>query len=77
MSAPKTNVETQKRQHIVPLVGMALVVLFGVALIVFWQFEEAAQGDSPGNELSDRPNERPTDATNPPVTPEPAEPAND
>lgn len=47
MSAPHTNVETQKRRHRGPLIGMALVVIFGVALIVYWQFEEAAQGNSP------------------------------
>ncbi|MDZ4088583.1 MAG: hypothetical protein U1E69_17475 [Tabrizicola sp.] len=47
MSAPHTNMETQKRRHRGPLIGMALVVIFGVALIVYWQFEEAAQGNSP------------------------------
>lgn len=66
MSAPRTNIETQKRRHIGPLIGMALVVLFGVGLILYWQFEEAAQGASPGNELSDQPEPRPNDATNPP-----------
>lgn len=47
MSAPRTNLETQKRRHLAPLLGMALVVVFGVALIVYWQFEEAAGGNSP------------------------------
>jgi hypothetical protein len=42
MSAPKTNLEKQKRRHWAPLLGMALVALFGVALIVYWQVEEAA-----------------------------------
>jgi hypothetical protein len=50
MSAPKTNLEKQKRRHWAPLLGMALVALFGVALIVYWQVEEAAEGLSPGNE---------------------------
>ncbi|WP_333816285.1 hypothetical protein [Tabrizicola sp.] len=72
MSAPKTNLETQKRQHIVPLVGMALVAIFGVGLIVYWQFEEASQGASPG---ADAPDTRPIDATNPPETPAPTTPA--
>lgn len=67
MSAPKTNIETQKRQHVVPLIGMALVVAFGVMLIVYWQFEEAAQGDSPGADVTDQPQDRPNDATNPPT----------
>ncbi len=47
MSAPHTNLETQKRRHRGPLIGMALVAIFGVALIVYWQFEEAAEGNSP------------------------------
>lgn len=47
MSAPRTNIETQKRRHIAPLIGMALVVIFGVGLIVYWQFEEVAEGNSP------------------------------
>lgn len=67
MSAPKTNIETQKRRHIAPLIGMALAVIFGVGLIVYWQFEEAAQGSSPGSDVTDVPEPRPTDATNPPV----------
>ena len=68
MSAPKTNVETQRRQHIVPLIGMALVVIFGVGLILYWQFEESSAGDSPGNAVTDSPDARPADATNPPET---------
>jgi hypothetical protein len=67
MSAPKTNLEAQKRRHVVPLIGMALVVIFGVGLIIYWQFEEAAGGDSPGTEVTDGPDPRPTDATNPPA----------
>jgi hypothetical protein len=51
MSAPKTNIEKQKRRHFVPLLGMALVAIFGVILIVYWQFEESAQGLSPGDEV--------------------------
>ena len=50
MSAPKTNIDKQKRRHFVPLLGMALVAIFGVILIVYWQFEESAQGLSPGDE---------------------------
>lgn len=47
MSAPKTNLETEKRRHKGPLIGMAVVVIFAVGLIIYWQFEEAAQGNSP------------------------------
>lgn len=50
MSAPKTNIEKQKRRHLVPLIGMALVAAFGVVLIVYWQFEEAAMGNAPATE---------------------------
>jgi hypothetical protein len=43
MSAPQTNIEKQRRRHRGPLIGMALVVLFGVLLITWWLFEEASQ----------------------------------
>ncbi len=42
MSAPQTNLEKQRRRHRGPLIGMALVALFGVGLILYWLFEEAA-----------------------------------
>jgi hypothetical protein len=66
MSAPKTNIETEKRRHAGPLIGMALVAVFGVGLILYWQFEEAAQGASPGSDVTDAPETEPVDATNPP-----------
>ena len=47
MSAPRTNIETQARRHRGPLIGMALVVIFGVTLIVYWLLEEAATADTP------------------------------
>lgn len=50
MSAPRTNLEKQKPRHIVPLLVMLLVVVFAGGLILYWQFEEAAQGDGPGIE---------------------------
>jgi len=50
MSAPNTNIEKQKRRHIGPLVGMGAVVVFGVGLIIYWQFEEAAGGQPPTSE---------------------------
>ena len=46
-SAPKTNIETQKRRHRGPLVGMATAVIFGFLLITYWIFEEAANGENP------------------------------
>ncbi len=47
MSAPNTNIDKQARRHRGPLIGMALAVLFGVLLIVYWLFEESAQSDPP------------------------------
>lgn len=45
MSAPDTNVERQKRRHIVPLIGIGIAAVFGVVLIVYWIFEEVAASD--------------------------------
>lgn len=36
MSAPRTDIEKQARRHRGPLIGMVIVVLFGLALMVFW-----------------------------------------
>lgn len=63
MSAPRTNLETEKRRHIGPLLGMAAVVIFAVGLIIYWQFEEAAQGNSP--DPTEQPADRAGDATAP------------
>lgn len=49
MSAPQTNIEKQKRWHKGPLIGMALVTLFGVAMLFFWLMGEAANGKKPGD----------------------------
>ena len=45
MSAPNTNLDKQRRRHWGPLIGMAVVVIFGVVMIFFWLGEEAAQSD--------------------------------
>lgn len=50
MSAPRTNLETEKRRHRGPLIGMAVVVIFGVGLILYWLFQESAQGNSPASD---------------------------
>ncbi len=72
MSAPNTNIEKQARRHRGPLIGMALAVLFGVALIVYWLFEESAQSDpSAPLEPQGQVQEAPTSAA--PVTPAPGE----
>ena len=48
MSAPQTNIEKQKRWHRGPLIGMALVTIFGVGMIFIWLMEESAKGGKPG-----------------------------
>jgi hypothetical protein len=40
MSAPKTNLDKQRRRHAVPLIGMGLVVVFGALLIVLLLFRQ-------------------------------------
>lgn len=45
MSAPQTNIEKQKRRHIVPLIGIGLAALFGVFLILSWGFGEVIEAD--------------------------------
>ena len=47
MSAPQTNIEKQKRWHRGPLIGMALVALFGVSMIIFLlMYESKNAGDT-------------------------------
>ena len=43
MSSPDTNPRKQARRHWAPLVGILIVVVFGVGLILFWVGEEVAQ----------------------------------
>ncbi|ALG89857.1 MULTISPECIES: hypothetical protein [Actibacterium] len=47
MSAPQTDVETQKKRHRIALWGSVLTALFGFVLIMWWVIEEAASVDSP------------------------------
>lgn len=47
MSAPQTNLDKQRRRHWAPLLGILLVVLFGVMMIVYWIGEEVAESDPP------------------------------
>ena len=49
MSAPQTNIKKQRRRHKGPLVGLTLVVIFGVGLILYWIFELFAEApEHPG-----------------------------
>jgi len=47
MSAPRTNIDKQKRRHRGPLIGMALVVVLVIAGFSYWLVDEAADGQSP------------------------------
>ncbi|WP_374391516.1 hypothetical protein [Tabrizicola sp.] len=47
MSAPQTDPERQLKRHRVPIIGMALVVLFALGVIIYWLFEEVSQSDPP------------------------------
>lgn len=47
MSAPDTNIDKQKRRHWAPLVGVALVAVFGIAMIAWWALEQSAQAPGP------------------------------
>ncbi|EDQ03263.1 hypothetical protein DSM14862_04153 (plasmid) [Sulfitobacter indolifex] len=42
MSPPDANLKKQERRHIGPLIGMAVVVIFGIGIIVYWMGEEVA-----------------------------------
>jgi ABC-type transporter Mla subunit MlaD len=50
MAPHDTNTPKEGRRHAAPLIGMALVVLFGVGLI-FWWVVEVTQGpeEAPNN----------------------------
>jgi hypothetical protein len=47
MSPPDTNLKKQKRRHRGPLIGMALAVVFGVGIILYWIAEEAVMAPGP------------------------------
>lgn len=48
MSAPDTNTEKQKKRHWPPLIAFALVVIFGVGIILYWVGEEIATAPEDG-----------------------------
>lgn len=50
MSAPQTNIETQKRRHRGPLIGMGFAVLVGVGAILIWLFDEVETAGPPEGE---------------------------
>lgn len=72
MSAPQTDPEKQFRWHRVPIIGMALVVLFALGVILYWLFEEVSQSDPPAPQPpaeASGPPEDGTAAPNPGTTP--------
>jgi hypothetical protein len=49
MSAPKTDLEKQEKQHKVPLVGMGIAVAFALVLFVGLIIWMSANGNTPEN----------------------------
>lgn len=47
MSAPQTDPEKQARRHKPSLLGIAIAVIFGVALITFLTVKVADRGETP------------------------------
>ena len=78
MSSPDTNLEKQKRWHRGPLIGMAVVVAFGVGLILFWLVGLMAAAPEPNTvdagttpaETSDGNVTQPQDTPTPTVDPQ-------
>lgn len=61
MSNPDPNLRPDLRRdserHAGPLIGIALVVIFAVALIFWWMMDEAADAPGPGNDVTIEQNE--------------------
>ncbi|WP_172299851.1 hypothetical protein [Pseudoruegeria sp. HB172150] len=49
MSAPKTNIEKQKRRHWAPLAGIALALIFATLLTAWFLGYLAVQGEDRGD----------------------------
>lgn len=56
MSNPDPNLRPDLRRdrerHAGPLIGIALVVIFAVAIIFWWMMDEAADAPGPGNDVT-------------------------
>jgi hypothetical protein len=76
MSAPHTDPEKQARRHKAPLWGMALAVVFGVAIITWFGVQVAQRGntpDEPAAHIDGRTGEQePTGNVQPPADQPPA-----
>lgn len=78
MSAPRTNLEKQKRRHLVPIIGIIAVVLVVIAAFLWWFDDETSNPEIPGQVPGpvDEITEPAPAGTAPPETaPPPAEPA--
>ena len=77
MSPSDTDPQREKRRHRVPLILIALVVVFGVGIILFWVAEEAfmapgpetGEQEAPAAELSEGDVNVPADAPTETVEP--------
>ena len=47
MSQPEDDLQSQKRRHKGPLIGMAAVLIFAAGLFVWWLTYEVAESDPP------------------------------
>ncbi len=78
MSAPQTNIETQKRRHRGPIIGIIAVVVFALGLLFVQMMNVAKDGtpvDSGAAQIDGRTGETVPDsapAAAAPVTPAPA-----
>lgn len=75
MSSPRTNLERDKRRHIGPLIGTAVVTIFAVLLIIYWLFEEVQESDpaAPIGEQDMPASPLPPDTTSPAQATEPGQ----
>ncbi|MEF9604617.1 hypothetical protein O4J55_20685 [Paracoccus sp. PXZ] len=48
MSAPRTDLEKQKRHHMVPIIGIIVAVLVVLAGFVWWFNDETTDPEIPG-----------------------------
>ncbi len=47
MSAPRTDIDKQKRRHLTPLVGVMLAAAFGFCMFLLWMFDVFATAEGP------------------------------
>lgn len=52
MSAPKTNIEKQKKNHIWPIIGIVAVVLLVLAGFLIWFADETDDPVMPGGDTN-------------------------